>query len=433
MKIIDMMLFFVLMILCGGSLHGATFDRIVALVDDEIILQSDLAEFESIYQDQPMFSSLSDEEKRKQLLDKLIDEKVMLVIANRDTSLKISEGEIEAGTKMHLGRIIEENGGEDRFETLLKQTNGMTLSEFREQIKRQVKEQILKQRLQEKYCGTLDPSGLQIKQFYQEYKDSLPVFKNNYKISHLELGVNANRALVKQAYKTCDSIIKLLDKGESFKTLAQALSDDPSGTEGGDLGFTKRGVLDPDYEKVAFRLNTGEYTSIPVRTQFGFHIIKMTAKRDVEIRTSHILIRVVPTREDTLHTIALLDSIRSTAKEKGNFSELVKIFSEDKKTKDKGGNLGWFTQNTLNTEYREIVDSLSAGQISVPLFINGKYHLFRLDEYRDERKLSLEDDWNQINVIAKNYLLNKKLSGFLKKWRKEVHIDKRIGDGEKIE
>ncbi|MFC1585069.1 peptidylprolyl isomerase [Fibrobacterota bacterium] len=426
-------LILLLVVILAGNAAGVPFDRIVAVVDDEIILQSDMNDLESMYKEQPPFNTLSEEALRKQILEKLIDEKVMLAIAKRDTDLTIMEGEIEPRVKMHLARIMEENGGQERFETLLKQTNGMTMQAFKDQISEQFKEQTLKQKLQEKYCGFSDPSSLQIKEFYKDYRDSLPVYKNNFRISHLEMGVKANPELVKRTYKTCDSLIGLLEKGEAFEELAKKFSDDPSGEDGGDLGFTKRGVLDPAYEKVAFRMAVGEYSSRPVRSQYGFHIIKVTAKRDIEIRTSHILIRLFPTQEDTLRTIALLDSIKGVISEKKNFPEMAKRFSEDKKTRDAGGVLGWFTENSLNPEYQAIIDSLAEGQISPPHFINDKYHLFRLDEYQDERKLTLEDDWEQISMIAKNYLLNKKLNVFLEKWKKEVHIENRMdksGHGE---
>jgi peptidyl-prolyl cis-trans isomerase SurA len=294
-------------------------------------------------------------------------------------------------------------------------------------MKKQMKEQALKQKLQEKYLGTSEPTRLQVKDFYTRYQDSLPVLKNDFKLSHLQMSVKADVEILKKAYKTCDSLIKLLDKGVSFSHLAKTYSDDPSGESGGDLGFTKRGVLDPDYERAVFRLNPGEYTRKPVKTQFGFHVIKVTARRDIEIRSSHILIRTIPTKSDTLGTIALLDSIRKVAVDSSNFTELVAKFSEDKATKAKGGNLGWFTEKSMNEEYKEVIKGLSEKELSEPVLINGSYHLFRLDKQLAERRLSLDEDWKQISLLAQNFIMNKRLNGLLKNWRKKVYIEDRSG------
>jgi len=89
--------------------------------------------------------------------------------------------------------------------------------------------------------------------------------------------------------------------------------------------------------------------------------------------------------------------------------------------------MGWFTSLSLEGIYRDIVDTLSIGEVSEPIFIDGKYHLFRLDNKLDERELTLEDDWSQINLLAKNQLFSKKLEGFLEKWKKEVNVQNLSG------
>ncbi|MBF0432901.1 MAG: peptidylprolyl isomerase, partial [Fibrobacteria bacterium] len=404
------------------TVYGEPFDKIVAVVDNEIILQSDIEEFEQMYKDQAGFSQLTEAARKRQILDKLIDDKILYAIAQQDTALQVMPEEIDSRASMHLERLMQENGGENRFATVLKQTNGMSVQEFKEKIKVQFREQILKQKLQEKYLGQTEPSHLEVQEFFDIYKDSLPVLKNNYKMSHFELSVNANRNLVKKSFKTCDSIITLINKGVAFKHLAEKLSDDPSGENGGDLGFIKKGLLDPSFEKAAFRLSVGEISRRPVRSKFGFHVIKVTAKRDVEIKVSHILIRIIPTEEDTIRTISFLDSLRVVALRDTNFHKIASMFSEDKKTKENGGDLGWFTEAALLPEYKAIVDTLPESDITHPILLNGKYHLFRLDKQLAERKLTLKDDWNQISMIAKNYIMSEKLAEFLKGWRKKVHI-----------
>lgn len=91
--------------------------------------------------------------------------------------------------------------------------------------------------------------------------------------------VHARHILVKTK-EEADEIIKQLDGGANFETLANEKTSDPSGkTSGGDLGWFAPGQMVPDFEKAAFALNVGEYTKQPVQTQFGWHVIKVEDKR----------------------------------------------------------------------------------------------------------------------------------------------------------
>ncbi len=405
----------------------APLDKIIAVVGDEIILQSEINEMIAAYQQQGRsFQSASPEEVQKMLLKNLIDEKVMITIANRDTTIILTDEEVERTVKDQVSRMSTQNGGETQFEALLKEHMGMDLQGYKEAMRSQMRTNLLTQKLRYKYIGNTEATGLEVKEFYKKYKDSIPPLNNNFKISHFEYGIKANRENDKKAYRLCDSLIRLLNDGSKFEDLAKAYSDDPTGSEGGDLGFNKRGTLDPVYERVAFRLGSEQYSRKPVRSHFGYHIIKVTERKDIEVRTSHILIMVTPTAEDTSKTIATLDSLKKEALKKHNFSEIAKKLSEDKATRKEGGDLGWFTLESIDPAYKEIVEGLAQGEISSPTLIDGKYHLLYVEKKLDQRKITLEEDYNRIASIAKNQLISKKLEKHLARWKKEVHIENRL-------
>jgi peptidyl-prolyl cis-trans isomerase SurA len=274
--------------------------------------------------------------------------------------------------------------------------------------------------------GEHEPSNQQVREFYERYKDSLPMQQNGMRLSHIQIKIKPSPALEKAAYLKADTLLKRLDKGESFAELAKAKSEDFSAKDGGDLGYTKRGTLDPDFERAAFSLDAGDYTKLPVRTRFGYHIIKVTGKKDNEIRCSHILVRLTPESSDSARALKYMDSLRTAALQKGNFAALATQLSEDKKTKDHGGSLGWFTKDKLDPRYLQAVDSLQVGGISAPVAIGDSYHLFRLDGMAPERKMTLDEDWTEISLFAHNWYMNQKLSGFVKKWRETVHIENRL-------
>lgn len=412
----------------AGADQRQPFDGVVAVVDEQIILLSELEELRMVAaEQQPGMAALPPDAQRKQLLEKLIDDKVVLAKAKQDTTIRVSERDIAPRVEEAISRYVDQQGGEKKFETLLKQTNGMSIGQFRARLTQQYLEQSLRQKIQYKYVGDQEPSNSQVHEFYEKYKDSLPVQQNSLKLSHIQVKVAPGAELERAGYQKADSLIKRLDKGESFAELAKKYSEDYSGKDGGDIGYTKRGTLDADFERAAFSLDAGDYTKAPVRSRFGYHVIRVTGKKDTEIRSSHILVKLVPTAEDSARTRARLDSLRGVAlKTPAAFAEMAKKLSEDKKTRDNGGSLGWFPKDQLDPRYLSAVDSLSEGGISAPIAIADGYHLFRLDGRLPERKLSLTDDFAEISQIARNYFLQQKLSGYVKKWRETLHIETRL-------
>ncbi|MEO7427150.1 MAG: peptidylprolyl isomerase [Fibrobacteria bacterium] len=409
--------------------HSArqAYDGIVASVDDQIIMLSELEELRMVSaEQQPGMLHVPVERQRQDILDRLIDDKVVLVKAKQDTTIKVSEKDIAPRVEDAISRYVEQQGGEKKFEALLKQTNGMSLTQFRARLSQQYLDQSFRQKLQYKYVGDHEPSNQQVHEFYERYKDSLPMQQNSLRLSHIQVKIRPGPVLEKAGLLKADSLIKRLDKGEAFADLAKKYSDDLSGKEGGDIGYTKRGTLDPDYERSAFSLEAGDYSKFPVRSRFGYHIIKVTGKKDNEIRTSHILVRLTPAAADTSRTIAFLDSLRTVALKDKNFAALAARFSEDKKTHEQSGSLGWFTREKLDPRYLQAVDSLTVGGVSPPILIGDAYHIFRLDGQSPERRMTVDEDWMEISQIARNYFLSQKLTSFIKKWRETVHIENRL-------
>ena len=402
-------------------------DGVAVTVNGEPILLSDIEEYrQAMSAQRPAFATLTAAGQRQEVIDRLVDEKVLLAKAKQDTSLKVSDKDVEARAGEMYTRVAEQQGGEKQLELALRQATGMSLGQFKSRMNDQVRDQMYRQKLQMKFVGDPEPSQLQVKDFFQKYRDSLPVQKDGLRLSHLQWRIKASAKLDAEVRVRAEAIIKRLDKGESFSELAKQLSDDFSGKEGGDIGFTKRGTLDPDYERAAFSLDAGDYTLRPLRTRFGYHVIRISGKKDNEIRTSHILLKVIPSTEDTARAEAFLDSLKPTLKTGADFAAMARKISEDRKTREMGGDLGWFPRDSLDPAYKEFVDSLPEGGISSPIQIGDSYHLFRVDRRAAERRLSLEEDYGLVNQYTKEWLVTQKISGLVKKWREHVHVENRL-------
>lgn len=409
-------------------------DGIVAQVDDQIILLSEIEEMRQVLAMQnPAFRRTPASLQRREMLERLIEEKVVLAKAKQDTTIRVSEKDLTPRVEETYQQYVKQSGGEKALEMALKQTTGMSPVQFKTRLLEQMRDQAYRQRLQMKYVGDHDPSNSQVQEFYGRYKDSLPTQRDGIKLAHIQLRIQAGRVLDSTAFAKANEIIARLDKGERFDSLAKQKSDDPSGKDGGDIGYTRKGTLDPDYERAAFSLDAGDYTPRPVRSRFGWHIIKVTGKKDNEARTSHIFLRVVPSAEDTALGQVRADSLRKVlladtnkARASTAFADLARKLSDDRQTKALGGSLGWFQKDQIDDAYKSAVDTLKEGEITAPILIGDSWNLFRIEKRAEERHLTLEEDWAQIALVAKNWQANQKLTAFVQKWREGILVEDRL-------
>jgi peptidyl-prolyl cis-trans isomerase SurA len=163
-----------------------------------------------------------------------------------------------------------------------------------------------------------------------------------------------------------------------------------------------------------------------VKTKLGWHIARVLGRKEDGVRSAQILLRTIPTAKDSAAVLARADSLRKAIKTTEAFAAAAKKFSEDKSSNFAGGRLGWFQRNEMEPAYVEPVANLEVGEISEPVLIDGAYHLFRLDDSRQTRDLTLEEDYGKIEQMAATHLENQKLEALVKKWRDEVHIEIRM-------
>lgn len=217
--------------------------------------------------------------------------------------------------------------------------------------------------------------------------------KLEVKASHILIKCNDN-ALPKDTLEAYNKAIKYrnmaLGKGSKmpFDSIAYKYSDDPSAKENfGDLGyFTAMQMIYP-FETAAYNLKPGEI-SMPVRTRFGYHIIKSIDKRQSlgEVLVAHIMIKTSKgmNAEDSLKTKAKADEIYAKAKAGENFAELAKQFSDDKPSAAKGGELPWFGTNRMPPDFEKLAFSIkNNGDITEPFKTRFGWHIVKRLDKRD--------------------------------------------------
>ncbi len=409
----------------AGSLDG-----IAAIVGDSVILLSELdayAMMRSTASGGAAPDSAALPALRKQYLQELIDGKVLIVHAAKDSTITITNEEVEQAVSNHIQQILHQNNiTADVLEKELKEKYGMGIPKFRAQLRSQIREQIIKQKVSQQYISGVQISRSDVENFYAQYKDSLPSIGESVLMSKLSVNLKPADTLRQIAYAKITNIKRRLDNGEDFATLAKQFSEDPSAASGGDLGFIKKGTLSElKFEEMVFSLNVGQISDV-FESRLGFHIVTVVAKKDQMVDVRQIFVQVSPPQSAVDKTMALLDSIGTHVTTADGFSDAVKKYSTDIQTKGKAGKMGWLPLFSLSDKMRSAIDSLKPGQITKPLRDGNEIVIFRLEERVQSRALTLTDDYDLLAEKTKEIASQKKLYDLVKKWRRDIYVDIRL-------
>ncbi|MBI4429364.1 MAG: peptidylprolyl isomerase, partial [Ignavibacteriales bacterium] len=233
--------------------------------------------------------------------------------------------------------------------------------------------------------------------------------------SHMLIRVasNATPAETLAAFTKAMEIFSLHPR-MSFDSLAFIHSEDPSAkTNRGDLGFFSLGRMVPDFEDACFSLQPGEITKLPVRTQFGYHLIKVTTRRPSlgAMRISHVLKRFAPDQRDSSAVRDSALAIHRRIQQGLSFDQATQLYSDDPGSAERGGDLGYYEPTVLPPAISEVLISLPLNTASEPVRVPYGYHIFKVTEHQsvksyDEMEKDLRQTYQQqrYNKELENYV-----------------------------
>lgn len=404
-------------------------DGIIAIVGDSVVLSSELEAYIFLQVNQLGLrpDSLEMNILRHKLLNELIEGKVLLVHAEKDTNISISNDELDGELKNRIKLILQQNRITlQEFEQLLEKEQGITLSKFKKEIRQQIRQELLKQKVQQFYISSEKVSRSDVEKFYHEYKDTLPAFGESILLSKITKSLTPSDEVRQKAYAKITSLKEMLDNGEDFKKVAALHSEDPNASSGGDLGYISKGTLNElTFEEKIFSLKPGE-TSEPFETRLGFHIINIIDRKDQKVHVRQLFVNITPPEKEIQTIIALFDSIKTNCKSKECFVDAVKKYSTDEASKTRNGKLKWQTLDGLDSKIKTSFDTLTIGMVGSPVRNENSVSLYRIDEIKENRRLTLSEDWNRISQIAQQFHVQKKLIDLVSRWQKELFIDIRL-------
>lgn len=214
------------------------------------------------------------EQVKEQSLELLINQEVLYQVAKN-----AGYSADEALVQQQLEQLKAQSGGEEQFQQGLAQRN-MSLQELKKDLRKRV---VWQQYLEKEFETKIDIGDADAKVFYEENPDYFTE-QEQVETKHIIIQVDedAPEDKVAEARKKIEEVQEELERGGDFEELAREYSEGPSSKDGGSLGFIQRGQMVPPFEKTAFSLGTGEVSDI-IRTQFGFHIVKVTERKEEQL------------------------------------------------------------------------------------------------------------------------------------------------------
>ena len=414
--------FFFFIIILGAGFSQGRVDGIAVIVGKNLVLHSDIlqqAQFVALEQQiDPSKTPYIFEQIYYNTRDNIINQYAVLDIAEKDTNLVISNDEVDRALNQQIDEFISRAGSKEQFLEMA----GMSMRQIRMDYWKDIREMMIVERYQFSKIQNVDVSRKEVQKFYNVYKDSIPFVPEQYDFSIIEVPFVAGDASEKKTKYFLDSLKNNIEnKGLSFDSLAQIYSQDPNtASSGGYLGFTSRGSLFKEYEEVAYSLKPGNLGG-PIKTNLGYHLIKLVDKQGEKISTQHILRTIGFSKKDEETALSIINNINSQIKNNSHvFDSVANVFSL-KYNNFSGKYFDYFPEDIPNDIFLYLNSFEHVGIYPPIKTING-YALIYYYNHQEKMMPDLINSWDLIYNYAKQKKQNTIFQIFVNNIKKNIFI-----------
>jgi parvulin-like peptidyl-prolyl isomerase len=415
---------------------GATdqpVDRIVAVVGDSVIFMTDIEEELIRIAAQGREVPTDPEgraQARRELLEGLVNQQLLLQAAARDTTIVVPDERVETALRGAWEEEIRRWGSETALREELDRSQGLSLAQYRGQLREDIRRQILIQAFIQSHRRQARPiavSDAEVDAFFESQRGALSRRPATMTFHQVFVQPSPGDSAMAAATEEVERIFALVREGQDFESLARQFSDDEgSRAQGGDLGWYRRGDgLVREFEDAAFGAREGAVVG-PVLTQFGAHLIRVERVRGAERRIRHILIGADVTSEDVARARARAEEVRDRMREGAPVSE----FAEEKRNLPLADSLEVPISELQNLPPALSSQLLAAGEGDVvgptefPLSPEqSAWAVFRIIRIRDEGEYTVDDLRGQ---IRQRLQIEKAEARMLEDLRSRTYVDIRI-------
>jgi peptidyl-prolyl cis-trans isomerase SurA len=404
----------------GGN--TTPLDSIVALVDEDVILRSelDLAVSGIVNRIKASGESMPPQHLlESQVLERLIMREIQVQRALQ-TGIRISDADI------------------DQALVTLAQQNNMTLQQLRQVIegdgedfaefRRNVGEEILTERLRQRIASSMDPITDSEVDILLTSED---LGGGEYNVSHIMVGIQdgSTPAQIQAAQLKADDIYERLVNGLDFASAAISYSDGQEALEGGLVGWRDLNSVPAFFADAVRGLQPGAFTQ-PIRSPAGFHIIKVNdfrEERQVVVKEYHARHIMVEIDEMMTPRLAMdtITEIKQKLNDGDDFEALAKQYSDDTTSANLGGDMGWFPPEAYGDRVYQTLIAMQTGQVSEPFQTQGGWHVIELLETRE-----MDRTEEAIRAEARDQIMRSKaeqeVEKVLRQFRDEAFVETRL-------
>lgn len=430
MKIIHLLSFkfLTLFTLLAPALHGEEIlDYIVAVVNEEVIVNTTLREEMELFREQLTYQKIKvppEKELEKLVLERLIMEELQLQLAKRngiiidDTLLNQTLRDIARRNQKTLKEFIDQLEGD-----------GIPFVKFREDMR----EKIAINQLQQRYVvSRINVSEQEIKSFITNQVQQEDSVNREYRLLHILIATPEapSPEEIEAQQQKAEDILRQLKNGANFQAMAVRYSAGGAAAQGGDLGWRKAGAIPPLFIEAVSTMEVGELAG-PFKNTSGFHIIKLAEKKGekksiiTQTRARHILLKTRENRDEQ-QMIRALKNIKQRIEATGeDFAKLAKAISEDTLTASKGGDMDWLSPGDIEPEIEQVMNQLEINQISAPFKSRHGWHILQVLERR-ERDNTVQALRAEATKQIRQRKIDEELQSWLRQLKDAAYIDYRL-------
>ena len=416
-----------------------TLDGIAAVVNDDVILVSDVEEqlFLFLQQANARPDSSEIDTLRRQVLDQLINEKLVVAEAKKQ-GITVTDAELNRDVDAALDDARRRFPNEAAFQEQLRKEN-MTEDRLKEKYRADLRRRGMMQKLVQKQIPHKPVTAAEAEAYFKANTAKFPKVPAECRLSVIQIPVEADSATTAAARAKAVAARKRILAGEKFAKVAAEVSDDPnSARSGGDLGFFTRGTMEPALEAAAFGIKIGQLSDV-VRTPYGWHVletlerdtVKTIAGRDsvdrdgrpvLEAHVRHILIKVPIGDDDVQRASDVANKVYQEAMKGEDFPLLVKRYSHYEGPATAEGDLGFVSLGSLQPAIRAGVEPLGIGEVSKPLPNNVGFNIFKVTDRKDERAYTLDEVKDELPSVVSEMKFRDRYDEWVKSLRAKASV-----------
>jgi peptidyl-prolyl cis-trans isomerase SurA len=418
------------------STADSVVDRIVALVGNKAILQSQIDE--RLFQDFPQGKGLPrspDSLKllRRDLAEVLVNEELMVQEAERDTTIKVPDEDVTKSVDENIKATRARFSSEEQYRRDLRSTGFETPDEYRGWLTEQQRRRLLINKLMSKLRSggklkPVAPTEREIRDYFDRYKASFPPRPELISFRQIIVAPPPKPAAKARALALADSILTELRKGADFAAAARRFTMDAATREtGGEIGWVRRGQgLDLHFEDVAFGLRPG-VVSDPVETPFGYHLIQVERSQPAEVQVRHILIMPAVDSADADSARRVAEAVHAQVVKGASFDSLQRTYHDKGEEREVVG----YPADSLPSTYRDALNGLGEGKVG-PVFrleavadpLRSKYAVVLVTARVPAGEARYEDVKERIREGLSDQLTQQR---YIERLRKATLVDLRTG------